>query len=88
MKVRAVANGDVIDLPENSELIAAGIYESVEETKNVPTKPSTPSTPSAPKPATPPSTTKVEPLTTNDVPTPPKTVPPAAGKPTRRPKGK
>jgi hypothetical protein len=49
MKIRALANGDVIDVSEETanELITAGIYEAVAEAT---------------------TSTKVEPLTTKDIP--------------------
>jgi hypothetical protein len=39
MKVRAVTNGNIIDLPEGHPLIAAGIYKPVEEAKPEESKP-------------------------------------------------
>lgn len=53
MKIRAKANGDVIDVSEETakELIEAGIYDAVDAPKDAATK-----------------STKVEPLTTKNVP--------------------
>jgi hypothetical protein len=39
MKVRAVVNGNIIDLPEGHPLIAAGIYKPVEAAKPEEAKP-------------------------------------------------
>jgi hypothetical protein len=41
MKIRALANGDVIDVSEETakELTEAGIYEAVEAPKDAPKKP-------------------------------------------------
>lgn len=92
-KVKYRTNGDIAELSEEAtrKLVDAGICDVVaadDETQTnagedaVPTPKATPKAPA-------PSTTKVEPLTTQDVPQPP-TAPakPATGKPTRRPKGK
>lgn len=45
---RAVANGNIVDLPDDSPLVAAGIYEWVEESK--PAKVSEPAPEPAPEP--------------------------------------
>lgn len=65
MKARALANGEVVELDEGAaeQLIGAGIYEPVAEQP----KPKAPEPP-APKQPDPKKSTKVEPLTTEDMP--------------------
>lgn len=64
MRIRARQTGDVIDLEDEGAqtLIDAGIYDAVESKKAPPPK----------KPDKPDKSTKVEPLTTEDIPVPPK----------------
>ena len=66
MKIKARVSGDVLEIGDEGArtLIDAGIYDAVEPPKKDPPKP----------PKKPEKSTKVEPMTTEDMPTPPKKV--------------
>lgn len=68
MKLRSRVNGAVIDINDEggNTLLAAGIYDAIDEPK--------PSKEPPKKQPAPDKSTKVEPLTTEDMPTPPKKV--------------
>jgi hypothetical protein len=78
MKIRAKANGDVVDIADDAAnpLIEAGIYEAVATRRGTPKRPAKTSPPApkapAPKAPAPEKSTKVEPLTTEDMPVPTK----------------
>jgi hypothetical protein len=78
MKIRAKANGDILETDDAAakELIDAGIYEAVATRGATPKSPA--KTPPPPAPAAPPpkapapgTSTKVAPMTTEDMPSAP-----------------
>jgi hypothetical protein len=70
MQIRAKANGDVIDVSDDGArtLVDAGIYDAVVEPMKTPPAKTPPTAPTHPAPE---KSTKVAPMTTEDMPTAP-----------------